>query len=338
MNENGTAMNPTSPTHPWLTPELQALKPEFDKPSAPYSTYRIGGGMEVAWFPTSKEEAIQLLIHLAPLIKAGETTLNILGWGSNTLIATAGIHGNTLITRKMANIQQIGEGRFIIEAGVHLAKVANTCLEHSVANGEFLIGIPGTMGGATLMNAGAMGQETAAIVERAYIYDIVTEHASWVDAKTLGYTYRHSHIETPQHIVLATECTFPQGDKAATKARMDENMKFRKTHHPIEPNGGSVFRNPEGFAPVGKMMDELGAKGQWRVGGAMVSPLHGNFIINTGDATSHDVLALMLRMKHAVADAYGATIFPENKFIGHATAEEAQLYHALREGDPHHAC
>lgn len=322
----------------WFTPELQQLKPEFNKPSAPYSTYRIGGTMEVAWFPTSADEAINLLDHLAPLVHSGKTTLNVLGWGSNTLIATAGIQGNTIITRKMANIEEMGNGRFTIEAGVHLAKVANTCLAHSVANGEFLIGIPGTMGGATLMNAGAMGQETAAIVERAYIYDLNTRHASWVDARTLGYTYRHSHIEAPQHVVLATQCFFPHGDKATTKARMDDNVKFRKAHHPTEPNGGSVFRNPEGFPPVGKMMDELGAKGQWRVGGAMVSPLHGNFIINTGAATSHDVLALMMRMKQAVADAYGAVIFPENKFIGHATAEEAQLYHALREGDPHHAC
>jgi UDP-N-acetylmuramate dehydrogenase len=329
-------MNAILPPPPWFTPELHGLNPQLGKPSAPYSTYRIGGNMEVAWFPTSVKEAITLLNALRPLLLTQATTLNVLGWGSNTLIATAGISGNTLITRKMANMVALGDGLYRIEAGVHLAKVANTCMEASLSMGEFFIGIPGTMGGATLMNAGAMGQDTAAIVERVYIYDIKTAEARWIDAGALRYSYRYSHIDPTRQMVLATECRFTPGDQSATKARMNENVQFRKAHHPIEPNGGSVFRNPEGFPTVGKMMDDIGAKGCWAVGGAMVSPLHGNFIINTGTATSHDVLALMTRMKIAAFETYGATIYPENRFMGNATSEERALYHALREGDPHY--
>ena len=330
---------PSNPAYASLS-----LTPEYEKSSAPYSTYRIGGKMDLAWFPTTKEEAIALLTFLAPLIKARETTLNVLGWGSNTLIASAGIAGHTLITRKLSGMHDLGGGRFLIEAGVHLAKVAHTVVEAGFQWSEYMIGIPGTMGGAAVMNAGAMGQDTAQIVERVLVFDFQDAQAHWVAAVDLDFHYRYSALNPQRQVILATECRFAAGDAGASKALMERNLAFRKAHHPIEPNGGSVFRNPttppQGgghVLSVGKLLEDLGAKGTWKVGGAEVSALHANFIVNTNLATSTDVLTLMRQMQVAVWDAYGLRIYPENRFIGQATPEENALWHALKEGDPHHA-
>ncbi|MFN7311555.1 MAG: UDP-N-acetylmuramate dehydrogenase [Vampirovibrionales bacterium] len=321
-----------------------SFSPEYEKPSAPYSTYRIGGNMETAWFPTTLDEAVELLTYLSPLLKSGETTLNVLGWGSNTLIASAGIAGHTLITRKLADMKALGDGRFLIEAGVHLAKVAHTVLEAGFQWGEYMIGIPGTMGGAAVMNAGAMGQDTARIVERVFVFDLQKGNADWVEASDLAYDYRYSAVDPQSQVVLATECRFQAGDVSESKALMERNIAFRKAHHPIEPNGGSVFRNPtmppqggDVVLSAGKLLEDLGAKGTWKVGGAEVSALHANFIVNTNHASSTDVLTLMRQMQVAVWDAYKLRIYPENRFIGLATEAEKRLWHALKEGDPHHA-
>jgi UDP-N-acetylmuramate dehydrogenase len=309
--------------------------PVIDQAAAPYSTYRIGGPMDVAWHPQSALELEALLTGLNPLIKKGDTTLSLIGWGSNTLIATNGIRGNTIITRKLDNIVDKGDGLFIIEAGVHLAKVAQTILKAGYTGAEYLIGIPGTMGGAVMMNAGAMGQETAEIVEEVLVYDFDANATGWLSEETLHFAYRYSALDPLHKMVLAVKCRFHPGDTAETKSRMDRNIAFRKAHHPIEPNGGSVFRNPEGGPAVGLMMDELGAKGVWTEGGAMVSPLHGNFIVNTGHATSQDVLTLMTRMQSAALEHSGKRILPENRFMGDATPDETALWKQLKEGDTH---
>jgi UDP-N-acetylmuramate dehydrogenase len=128
---------------------------------------------------------------------------------------------------------------------------------------------------------------------------------------------------------------FRPGNPDEISAMMDSSVNFRKTHHPKEPNGGSVFKNPSKEQPMGRLMEELGAKGQWREGGAMVSPLHGNFIINFENATSSDVLRLMLRMKRAVKEHYGLDAHPENLFLGDATAEETEMWQELTEGSTH---
>jgi|GEM_PF-530749 len=309
--------------------------PVLNQAVAPYSTYRIGGPMDIAWHPKSALELEALLTGINPLVKDQQTTLNIIGWGSNTLIATNGIRGNTIITRKLDNIVDKGNGLFIIDAGVHLAKVAQTIYKAGYTGAEYLIGIPGTMGGAAMMNAGAMGQDTAAIVEQVLVYDFDANATGWISEETLHFAYRYSALDPHHKMVLAIKCRFFEGDPAEAKAQMDQNIAFRRAHHPIEPNGGSVFRNPEGGPAVGQMMDELGAKGIWIEGGAMVSPLHGNFIINRGHATSHDVLTLMTRMQQAAMNHYGKRIHPENRFMGDATPEETALWKQLKEGDTH---
>jgi UDP-N-acetylmuramate dehydrogenase len=179
------------------------------------------------------------------------------------------------------------------------------------------------------------------------VYEWGAQQYVWLPVEALHYQYRYSAIAPAKQVVLAAECEFtPAKDLEACKARMAANMAFRKAHHPIQPNGGSVFRNPEATAPkttgegqaalsVGQMVEALGGKGNWRYGDAMVSPLHGNFIVNLGHATCSDVLQVMLRMKTEIAKAYGVEIFPENRLLGDVNAEEQALWQQLKGQDTH---
>jgi UDP-N-acetylmuramate dehydrogenase len=151
----------------------------------------------------------------------------------------------------------------------------------------------------------------------------------------LGFRYRWSEIDPAKHIVLSAELEFQPGNVATISEMMDQSVNFRKTHHPKDPNGGSVFKNPSKEMPAGRLMEELGAKGQWREGGVMVSPLHGNFIVNIDNGTSTDVLRLMHRMKRAIKESYGLDAHPENLFLGEATEEEQALWRDLTKGISH---
>ncbi|HEY9746281.1 MAG TPA: UDP-N-acetylmuramate dehydrogenase [Oculatellaceae cyanobacterium] len=298
---------------------------------ANFTTYRIGGPLAEAYQPASEAEAIETLKRVC---RDGKK-LTVLGWGGNSLIASQGISGVTLITRKLDWVETVSPTRLRFGAGVHLAKSASAALKAGLAGGEFMIGIPGTIGGAVRMNAGALGQETAEVTRSVKLFNLETGDVETWTPEQLQFSYRRSAINPAKHIVLSAEMEFRPGNPAEISALMDSSVNFRKTHHPKEPNGGSVFKNPSKEQPMGRLMEELGAKGQWREGGAMVSPLHGNFIINVDNATSTDVLRLMLRMKRAVKDRYGLDVYPENLFLGDATPEEAEMWQELTAGASH---
>lgn len=293
---------------------------------AQFTTYRIGGPLEEVSFPTTVEEAMAILQE----VRRSGKPLTVLGWGGNSLIASAGISGVTLITRKLVEVTHKGGNRFQFGAGVHLAKAAVVAQQHSLTGAEYMIGIPGTIGGAVRMNAGALGQETSAVVVYAFIYNLETAELEIWDQARLQYRYRHSAIDPRKHVVLGAEFEFQPGNHAEITALMDNSVSFRKTHHPTEPNGGSVFQNPTKEMTVGRMLDEAGAK-TWVEGGCRISPLHANFIVNLGSATSLDVLRLMTRMKKTVRERYGFNIYPENLFLGDATPEEQALWEALNQ-------
>lgn len=298
---------------------------------ASFTTYRIGGPLDEAYQPASEAEMIALLHDVQ---KSGKP-LTILGWGGNSIIASAGIRGVTIITRKLDWVAQKSPTRLAFGAGVHMAKSASEALKRSLTGGEYMIGIPGTIGGAVRMNAGALGQETSDLVRSVTLFNRESGQVETWEPEQLGFRYRWSNIQPNKHIVLSAELEFQPGDTAKISEMMDQSVNFRKTHHPKDPNGGSVFKNPAKDMPVGRLMEELGAKGNWREGGAMVSPLHGNFIVNVDHATSTDVLKLMLRMKHAVKERYGLDTHPENLFLGDATVDEKALWAELTEGASH---
>ncbi|MDX2085286.1 MAG: UDP-N-acetylmuramate dehydrogenase [Candidatus Melainabacteria bacterium] len=303
---------------------------------ASFSTYRIGGPIEEAYQPETLEEAVAVLNAIRPRLSVaglGTTEFTVLGWGSNSLIASAGIEGVTLVTRKLAFVEPLSDTCIRFGAGVHLAKATKASLDAGLTGGEYMVGIPGTIGGAVRMNAGAMGQDTAAVVQQVLLYNFQTGSLEQWTPEQLGFRYRHSNIDPHYHVVLAADLNFQPGDPAQIRALIDKNMAFRKTHHPTEPNGGSVFRNPiaRPDLKVGWMIDQLGGK-QWVEGNVRVSPLHGNFIINLGNGTSTEVLRLMWRMKQAIAEAYQVEVIPENLLLGAMTREEHTLWHQLQGG------
>lgn len=292
-----------------------------------FCSYRVGGPIDNAHLPESVDEAVVFLKTLSP-----QDPLTILGGGCNTMIASQGIRGATLISKKMMGIQALENGQFCLEAGLPLARVASLAQDHGLTGAEFMIGIPGTVGGAITMNAGAMKQSTHEIIEGALVFDRHTLQLQHWDADDLKFSYRHSAIDPQQHVVLAGFFRFLPGDPDVIAERMKNNLMWRSDHHPKEPNGGSVFKNPSLDHPAGRLLDELGAKG-WQEGGAMVSPKHANFIVNVNHATSTDILKLMWRLKQAIWQAHHIVVVPENRFVGDATDEEQTLWKALTTHD-----
>ncbi|MEB3244448.1 MAG: UDP-N-acetylmuramate dehydrogenase [Vampirovibrionales bacterium] len=341
---------------PFLPPP--PIQPYTTWTGAQFSTYRLGGPIRQAYLPTNLDDAVRLLDWFCE-VEPPLPRLNLLGWGSNSVIASAGITLPCVIFRKLTCIeptQSLPDGRraFKFGAGVHLAKVSKTALDHGLKGAEFMVGIPGTVGGAVRMNAGASAQETAPLVQKAWVYSLPARALQVWPHDKLAFEYRHSAIDPQKYVVLAAELAFEPGESADIAERMAFNRTFRQTHHPIEPNGGSVFRNfiekplpqplnaePSKTSPLdvagaetpkihyaGKMLEALGAKA-WTEGGVRVSLKHANFIVNVANGTSTDVLKLMTRMQQAVQKAYGIKLHPENLFMGDASAEESALWQAL---------
>ncbi|MGE0201055.1 MAG: UDP-N-acetylmuramate dehydrogenase [Candidatus Melainabacteria bacterium] len=308
-----------------MTPVVNMPEKQTHLTGAEFTTYRVGGPLQAAYLPVSQEEALAVLTTAR---QAGEA-VTMLGWGGNTIVASAGVSGMTMITRRMTRCTRRGDRSFEYEAGAHTAKIAADALKLGLHGAEYLIGIPGTVGGIVTMNAGAMGQETRGVVRSATVYDQVSGQLETWDAARLNFSYRHSDIDPARHVVLSAVFEFTPGDPVAMKQRMDDNVAFRKTHHPVEPNGGSVFKNPHPDHPAGRLLEALGAK-EWREGGVRVSPRHANFIINDRHGTSTDILKLMTRMKAAVQQAHGYHLHPENKLLGDITPEENTLWQALQ--------
>lgn len=291
---------------------------------AQFCSYRVGGPLDEAYLPKTLKEAISTL----EAIEASGKPLTVLGGGSNTLIASQGIRGATFLAKRLMFTEPVDDTTFLIGAGVPLAKVCKLAQDHHLTGAEFMIGVPGTLGGALVMNAGAMGQDTAPLVNHVVLFNRNTGNVETWTPEKLAFSYRKSAINPACHIVLAAQLTFTPGDPSDIDALIKKSLTFRQTHHPKEPNGGSVFKNPAPEKPAGKLLDECGAK-TWAEGGARVSPMHANFIVNTGGATSTDILRLMTRMKETVRARYNVEMFPENRFLGDATKEEIALWEDL---------
>ena len=331
---------------PTATSLLLPDKAHTDWTGAQWTTYRMGGPLQEAYQPESLDEALELLTRWASIDTSCRLSLTLLGWGGNSVVAQAGISGITLITRKLDWVHPHDDGTsFTFGAGVHAAKVAATAQKHSLTGGEFMIGIPGTVGGMVRMNAGALGQNTSERLISARVFNAETTLLEDWPAERFGFRYRHSELDPAHHIVLEATFAFEPGDAATITQKMTDSVQFRKAHHPTEPNGGSVFRNPLPSETnpkppsAGMLLDGLGARGNsetqtppWSEGGVQVSPRHANFIINANNGTSTDVLLLMRRMQQAVKNAHGITLRPENVLLGDANEEERELWLVLTGG------
>lgn len=279
-----------------------------NEPMKEHTTFRIGGDAEIMVFPESVEE-IKKTVEVA---KKHCANVFVLGNGSNLLVSDKGIKG--IVIKLDSNFSSVNADGDTVYAfsGAHLSKIANVCLENSLSGFEFASGIPGTLGGAVKMNAGAYGGEIKDVLEYADCIDL-DGNLFTLTNKELDFGYRHSAIRDDM-LVLGASMKFKYGDKKEIKEQMRELNMRRKEKQPLEyPSAGSTFKRPEGYF-AGKLIQDSGLKG-YTVGGAQVSEKHSGFVINKDNASFDDVVNLIEDVKKTVSDKFGVELSEEVKII-----------------------
>lgn len=273
-------------------------------------TFRVGGPAACFLTPSTKEQ-IREILHIC---QEEKTPYFILGNGSNLLVSDQGFDGVVLQVYKNMNQVTVEGEHLRVQAGALLSATARKALEAGLTGMEFAAGIPGTMGGAAVMNAGAYGGEMKDILESV---TVLTPEGEQKELKNeeLQLGYRTSVVKEKGYIVLEAVLGLKKGDPEAIKSRMDELKEQRVTKQPLEyPSAGSTFKRPEGYF-AGKLVMDSGLRG-YQVGGARVSEKHCGFVINAGGATAKDVRTLMENVRDIVYKKYGVTLEPEVKFLG----------------------
>lgn len=287
-------------------------------PLAEFTTWKVGGPAE--WFaePGSRAE----LIALAAWAAAEGLPFRCIGAGSNLLIADAGLPGLTLCNRRLQGSRlDAASGLVEAEAGEPIPTLARKAARLGLAGLEWSVGIPGTVGGAVVMNAGAQGGCLAERFISAEVIDPARPAEPFpLHLAELEYAYRHSRLQQEPLLVLAARFQLEPGHyPAAVAARTSANLHSRTSTQPYQqPSCGSVFRNPEP-EKAGQLIEALGLKGL-RIGGAEVSTLHANFIVNTGEASAADIDALIQLVQERVLGERGVALHPEVKRLGFADA------------------
>ena len=280
-----------------------------NEPLAAHCTFKIGGPARLFVQPIDHAQ----LCRTVALCKAQGVRYYLLGNGSNILFADEGYDGAVLDISSMQDAVEVHGTQLTAGAGVRLSALCKTALEHGLTGLEFAYGIPGTVGGAVYMNAGAYGGEMKdVLVSVTYLTregEIVTE-----DAANLDLSYRHSIFEENGGCILSAKFHLKRGDSAAIKARMDELMQKRIDKQPLDkPSAGSTFKRPAG-AFAAALIDQCGLRG-FRHGGAAVSDKHCGFVVNLGGATCADVLALCDEVRAIVKEKTGYELEKEIRVV-----------------------
>lgn len=293
-----------------LTAQLSAHTVKINEEMKKHTTFRIGGPASV--FVEIENE--QDLVAAVRICRREEAPFFILGNGSNLLVSDAGYDGVVLhIGSGMRQILVDGT-KIEAKAGAMLSQVAHAALEHSLTGMEFAAGIPGSLGGACMMNAGAYGGEMSQILTSVRALSPAGEIVE-LSAAQLDLGYRHSMMMEKSYIVLSATIHLEKGDKMAIKARMDELKEQRISKQPLDmPSAGSTFKRPEG-AFAGKLIMDAGLRG-YRVGDAMVSEKHCGFVVNAGHATAADVCQLIADVHRIVEEKFDKKLEPEIRFLG----------------------
>lgn len=280
-----------------------------NEPMAKHTTWRVGGPAERYYKPAGIED---LSLYLAQLPEDEE--LFLLGLGSNILVRDGGVPGSVIATSGMLNkIVLLDQTTVRIESGVSCAKVARFCARHDLVGAEFLAGIPGTMGGALAMNAGAFGGETWPLVD---VVETIDRQGVCRQREPADYAVAYRSVKGPSDEWFVATCLkLEQGDGDASMRRIKGLLNKRSETQPTQqPNAGSVFRNPPGDHAA-RLIEDSGLKGL-SIGGAKVSEKHANFIINVGDATAADIEALIIKVQQLVEELQGVKLKREVRIVG----------------------
>ncbi len=280
------------------------------EPMAKHTTFRIGGEADYYLCPHSRQEIKEIL----NLCREEELPWFILGNGSNLLVSDSGYRGVIIqIYKNMCNCTVEGS-RIRVQAGALLSKVSAEALKHGLTGMEFASGIPGTVGGAVMMNAGAYGGEMKQVLRQAVVLTPEGEELT-LSVAELELDYRTSIIKEKGYVVLEAELELAAGDPEAIRGCMEELKDRRVTKQPLEyPSAGSTFKRPQGHF-AGKLIMDAGLRG-YQVGGAQISTKHCGFVINVGDATAADVQRLIQDVQAKVKERFGVELEPEVQFLG----------------------
>ena len=284
----------------------------YDEPMAKHTSFKIGGPADVF----IKVDNIEELKETLDLSKKNQIPLTIIGNGSNLLVTDKGIRGITAkLNLKDIEIKNENNKQIIkVEAGVPVGLLAQKLVKEEITGFEELSGIPGTIGGAVIMNAGAHGKELKDILKKVTAMDYNGNIHEFTNEEC-QFSYRNSRFQKEKHIILQATLELEKGNSTEIKEKMDEYMQFRKEKQPIEyPNAGSTFKRGEDFVTA-KLIDEAGLKG-YKVGGAQVSEKHAGFIVNVDNATAKDVIELTDYIKEKIKEKFGKKINLEIQIIG----------------------
>ena len=297
--------------------QINEIKRDFDSETlfwqesmALHTSFKIGGPADLFFVPDTIE-SLQAMLNYC---QQEEIPFYIMGNGSNLLVGDGGFRGVVIQVYKNLNHIAVEENLVKAEAGVLLSKLANTIYKEGLQGFEFASGIPGTLGGAVYMNAGAYGGEIKDVLVTARVLTR-DGHIKEMSKEALGLGYRHSVLMDHGDIVLSATLNLEKGEKTDIKSLMTDLNQRRRDKQPVDkPSAGSTFKRPEGYF-AGKLVMDAGLRG-YQIGGARVSDKHCGFVINTGDATAEDVVALIKHIQKEVKTQFGVDLEPEVRMIG----------------------
>lgn len=272
------------------------------------TTFRVGGPASVVAIPHSREE----LDHICDAATAWGLPLKVLGRGSNILASDNGYRGVVLLViRRGIDDAKINKDIVEVDAGVALNRLALWCADQGLAGLESLVGIPGTLGGAIVNNAGALGLEISHRLRKALVFE-EGKGWRWLERNEIGFSYRASGVTG---IIYKVQLELEAGDREQLAVDCRRNLGWRKSAQPLtRHSAGCVFKNGEGYS-AGEVIDRCGCKG-WRAGDALVSEKHANFIVNTGTARAWQVMELIEKVRERVYDREGIELELEIELLG----------------------
>lgn len=280
------------------------------EPMSRHTSFRIGGPADLLAQPQSEQELAALLAKAA----ANAVPVTLIGNGSNLLVRDKGIRGLVVKLGNMLSDIVINDNSITFGSGVSLAMASRRAAELALSGLEFAVGIPGSIGGAVYMNAGAYDGDMSKVVTSVRVMDAAGQMEE-LPASALAFAYRHSSLQGSGRIVTAVTVELTPGDKQAIADKMADFSNRRITKQPLElPSAGSMFKRPPGYF-AGTLIDQTGLKG-YTVGGAQVSRKHAGFVVNVGGATCADVLQLIADVQDKVFAAHGVHLEPEVLLLG----------------------
>jgi UDP-N-acetylmuramate dehydrogenase len=274
-----------------------------DVPMAPYTRLKVGGAADLLAQPGTREELISLL----KAARSMSVPVTIVGGGCNLLVSDQGVRGLVVVTTRMRSGIRTetcpdGNVRLFMEAGERLSTVCTYAVRYGLTGLEFCAGIPGTMGGAVIMNAGTANRGIGERVHRLDVLDLTTMDAYALEKNGLVFSYRRLNLKN--HLILGITLTLSPGDSSQVRQTYNDILTRKQNTQPMDlPSAGCFFKNPDPDHPAGKLIEDAGLKGK-TIRGAQVSPIHANYIVNLGHATCKDILALKQHIQQQVWDRY----------------------------------